>query len=205
MVASTKPRYSRKAALAAEPEWSHYQLAVFDAIANSNQSLRIGAVAGSGKTTLITGIVNRIPADTKIAVLAFNTHIVETLKQRLPSRITVTTAHGMGYGLLSRYFQGEPIQVEENKYRKIARNLVQSIILRNLATHQSDKQTRKELANFLNHLIRGCQATLIDPTVEGLLHLIDYYGIERVTGWKLAVPLVTIALSEGENRQQQSE
>ena len=59
--------------LAVEPEWSAYQLAVFDWIKNGSGHAQIEAVAGSGKSTSLLGIVNRIPCSCQpTAVLAFN-------------------------------------------------------------------------------------------------------------------------------------
>ena len=125
---TTKKRYNRKQALASEPSWSDYQLAIFNELQGGEGHLQIGAVAGSGKTTTITGIVNRCPVGSKVAVLAFNVHIVETLKERLPKSVTVATAHGMGRSMLIRYFSGRIFEIDELKYRRLAKEAIEHLV-----------------------------------------------------------------------------
>jgi len=55
---TTPSKYQQR--LATEPQWSKYQLAVFDWIENGTGHAQIDAVAGSGKSTSLLGIVNRI-------------------------------------------------------------------------------------------------------------------------------------------------
>jgi len=202
MTATTeKKRYNRKAAIAAEPEWSQFQQDIYNWIDSGSGSLRVGAVAGSGKTTVLCAIVNRLPSTAKVSVLAFNKHTVEALRERLPSRITVATANGMGQSILTRHFYQEgAVTLEENKYRQISRKLIDGLDLSSLAIADKAaiKQAKKDLSNFLNRLIAGCQATLSEPTIESLKHLIDYYVIESPIGAALAIPLVAEALKAGE-------
>ena len=68
MVAAVETRrksWSQKQALAREPEWSEYQQAIFDWVLNGEGNLQIGAVAGSGKSTVLAAIVARLPSDAK--------------------------------------------------------------------------------------------------------------------------------------------
>ena len=57
----------------AAPFWSKQQLAIFKAVEGTKDNLAISAVAGSGKTTSLLGIVAHLPRDTKVQVLMFNT------------------------------------------------------------------------------------------------------------------------------------
>lgn len=200
---ATVARYSRKAALAAEPQWSDYQKAIFDWVENGSGNLQIGAVAGSGKTTVLTGIVNRIPSGDRISVLAFNVHIVETLRKRMPSRVTVTTAHAMGFSILTRYFQGARVEVDEGKYRKIMRDLVSQVDLSQVQLSdkyagKSDKQVQRLVTAYGVDLIRFCQSTLTEPTKENLEHLADYYALDTCPAAAQVMRLVPKALQQGE-------
>lgn len=97
--------------------WDEYQLGVFECVEFLWDNLLIGAVAGSGKSTLLTGCIPLLPDSIvvddkkrplKITILTFNRHNADSLKKsgKLPSRVTVNTAHGMALGLLQRRFQG---------------------------------------------------------------------------------------------------
>jgi hypothetical protein len=175
-----RQRYSKKQALAAEPSWNNLQKNILDAVESGlTQNLRIGAVAGAGKSSVLVGIVNRLPASAKIGILAFNRHIADAMAEKVPTRVTVTTAHGMGYGMLCRVFSGK-IEVEESKYRKIARGVVREVIDFSQFCEEKDqeKALEGEAIDFATEMIRFCQSTLTEPTIEGLKRLINYYSIE---------------------------
>jgi superfamily I DNA/RNA helicase len=137
MVAQVQARrkaWSKKTALAHEPQWSEYQQAIFDWVENGTGNLRVGACAGSGKSTMIAAIVARLPNDAKVQILAFNKHIVDGMKgfhsdgiPKLPTRVGVTTAHSMGNALLARCFEGVAT-VDSGKYRRIAKPLLAAVI-----------------------------------------------------------------------------
>lgn len=77
--------------------WSTYQLAVFENVANGTGHTCVNAVAGSGKTTTIEVAVDYIPSGLKTAFFAFNKDIVKTLKQRLEGKpVEVSTLHSYG-------------------------------------------------------------------------------------------------------------
>lgn len=193
----------------------------------------VGAVAGSGKTTTLEGIVAHLPSKAKIAVLAFNVHIVNELKGRLPSAVTVCTAHSMGRAILTRYFGGLPPQIEEHKYRSLcdaaasslvkklasARNRYEQVIRENpqdaerLYPHPppllaaDERGLVRSLSNFLQSLCRFTQITLSSTQQSALLDLIDNYSIENpfedLTPWVL--PQVAEILRQGEEQAQEDQ
>lgn len=111
-------------------EPSDEQLTIFDAILNDKQcrNIRVNAVAGSGKSTVIKCCVGLIPMDKKILVLAHNKnvkdHMIKGLEEigryaKGKTPLSVKTFHGLGYEALGKLngWGGKKIDVgENNKY-----------------------------------------------------------------------------------------
>jgi superfamily I DNA/RNA helicase len=213
MVAQLETRrkaWSKKNALAREPQWSEYQQAIFYWVEHGEGNLQIGACAGSGKSTVIAAIVSRLPNDAKIQILAFNKHIVEAMKSshsdgtpKLPTRVGVTTAHSMGNALLARCFEGVA-QVDNGKYRRIAKPFVAAMDTGN-ATKTAAGLMRRQWMKFALDLVRGCHSTLCNPSPETLRKLIAYYGIEVPPGGEPLIRKIAEILDAGEDmaRRQQ--
>ncbi|MDF5725900.1 MAG: UvrD-helicase domain-containing protein [Rhizonema sp. PD37] len=145
----------------AAPFWSKQQLAIFKAVEGTEDNLAISAVAGSGKTTSLLGIVAHLPRDTKVQVLMFNKSIAHTFRRKLldtgiskthqEKTIKVNTAHSCGLSLLCAYFHGHPT-LKKNKYYKLAQKAIDDLaklradweILRSLiyAARQNDEVER---------------------------------------------------------------
>lgn len=104
--------------------FSPFQRAIFSAITNTDQSLIIQAVAGSGKTTTIVEACKRIPENKSVLFLAFNKAIVDELKTRLPAGIHTRTFNSSGWGAWRRFTGKKFINIDANKNRKIAKNLM---------------------------------------------------------------------------------
>lgn len=197
-----KERFNRRAVLA--KPWNQYQQNIFEwAKAGSGHAI-VEARAGSGKTTLLQGIVATLPSNAKIVVAAFNRHIANEIAGKLPSSVTVGTAHRLGMGLLTRYFGGQVFKPNEHKYREIATQVVNTQLVSQwrdytrmrsqdpekcLKTYpvglpdlsgqdNSSKQRLRNVIKYLGELVRFTQLTLTEPTSENLTQLVDYYCIE---------------------------
>lgn len=77
---------------------SKYQAAVYEWIREGTGNAVVDAVAGSGKTTTIVDALRFIPADASVLFLAFNRHIAQELKVRVPSNVRVATLNSFGWG-----------------------------------------------------------------------------------------------------------
>jgi len=78
------------------------QQAFINEIDTTYNSIRLDAVAGSGKTTTLLAAAELLnPAETTIA-LAFNKKIQETLRERFPAFIECRTFNGLGHGIWTR-------------------------------------------------------------------------------------------------------
>lgn len=82
------------------------------------ENILIKAYAGAGKTTTIVEAVKLLPKDKSIMFLAFNKHIQEELKTKLPEYVRCYTTYGLGVSAIKRKY-GDKIQFDEFKVDKI--------------------------------------------------------------------------------------
>lgn len=105
---------------------SNYQRAIYDFVRSGDGHGVISAVPGSGKTTTLVGAVGNVPSHKAVRFLAFNKHIVQELKLRMPNR-DVSTLHSLGYLALRQAGFGKRAgknYVDTRKYRKLAKNWI---------------------------------------------------------------------------------
>ena len=135
--------------------WSTYQQAIFDAVANSDSNLAINAVAGSGKTTTIVHAASLLHGD--VAFLAFNKHIVGELERRLPKNVSAMTIHSLGYKALAR--KRRPTMSEYKHSDIIDALLVRTVEGRSAAYKRAISRlvdlTRLTLTNLTDHEAAG--------------------------------------------------
>jgi len=93
------------------------QARIFKFIQKRKENILIEAYAGAGKTTTIVEAVKLLPKDSSIMFLAFNKHIQEELKTRLPEHVRCYTSHGLGMSAIKRKY-GDKIKFDEFKADK---------------------------------------------------------------------------------------
>lgn len=76
--------------------WTDEQLAFIEEVATTNTSLRLDAVAGSGKTTTLLHAARGLPPTASVIALAFNKNIADELSKKFPSRIVCKTLNSVG-------------------------------------------------------------------------------------------------------------
>lgn len=107
-------------------EWSSYQVAVFDEIKSMREkergALMITAVAGSGKTTTIIEALNLLLPSHRCLFLAFNKHIAEELKRRVPGNVEAATVNSYGFRAIRAAWRG--VRVDDWKTRNAMREVV---------------------------------------------------------------------------------
>lgn len=96
-------------------QWSDEQNEIFKQALETNRSIVVNAVAGSGKTTTIVELANRLP-DTGV-FLAFNKIIADELAVRLPPTYKASTFHSLGLSLLRTGFP--KLKVNPSKIKDI--------------------------------------------------------------------------------------
>lgn len=104
-------------------EWSKYQLAVFDHVANKPRThLIVDAKAGSGKTTTSVEMTRRVPRGQRVLMCAFNVTTRDALQARVDNSVTVRTFHQLGFYAVMKLWGKQEI----NKYRQ--RDLVRAVL-----------------------------------------------------------------------------
>lgn len=178
-------------------EWNEDQLNIFKWAKETDKgNLVVNALAGSGKTTTILGLIAALKG--KIQVVAFNRHIVERIKKdsRVPkSRVNVSTAHSIGLSLLYRYFRGKP-EIYADKYKDLIKSYVnvniqqgfplESMIRKELSIGNSNDKTTKDkltkafykLRVEINNLLVKCQVNLTPLDDNSILEVIKLYGTD---------------------------
>jgi DNA helicase II / ATP-dependent DNA helicase PcrA len=91
---------------------------IFLFIKRRKENVLIKAYAGAGKTSTIVEAVKLLPKDKNIMFLAFNKHIQEELKTKLPEYVRCYTTYGLGTSAIKRKY-GDSIQFDEFKVDKI--------------------------------------------------------------------------------------
>lgn len=97
---------------------SKYQQRLFDEITETNNSILVSAVAGSGKTTSIVKSLELLPKNKDIIFLAFNKSIVKELAEKVPKHVEVSTIHSFGCKTLFRHYG--KIGISEDKIYSLA-------------------------------------------------------------------------------------
>lgn len=131
-------------------EWSSYQLAVFDEIKSlrdkESGALMVQAVAGSGKTTTIIEALKLTKSTHRVILLAFNKHIAEELKRRVPPNVEAATLNSYGWRATREAFRG--IQLDDWQTRNAMRDFI------------SDPDERRRWDGAMKRLIGLKKATL---------------------------------------------
>jgi DNA helicase II / ATP-dependent DNA helicase PcrA len=137
----------------------------------------VNSVAGSGKSTLLKLAADAISmSNVKIQdclVLVFNKKNKAALVKKLDSRWqhSISTVHSAGYQVLKKYLGVKRLEVEESKYRHLAKTLDWF--------DGSDPQQAKvvSLSSFLK-LFEFVRLTLSPLTSEALSKLVEHYALD---------------------------
>jgi DNA helicase-2/ATP-dependent DNA helicase PcrA len=103
-------------------QWSEYQSEIFRWIEDSNESLIVEAVAGSGKTTTIVEAIKHVPSEKSVVFLAFNKSIAEELKRRVTQpNAKCMTLHALGLTAWKQFlaWDAQSLRIDGKKVREI--------------------------------------------------------------------------------------
>lgn len=85
-------------------DWSNYQRAIFEDIANGTGNTQVDALAGTGKTSTIVEGFHYVPKFKSSMMCAFNKSIQTELETRAPAEVQIKTLHSLGYAACRRAF-----------------------------------------------------------------------------------------------------
>lgn len=97
-------------------EWSLRQQALFTAVEDPKAgSLRVESVAGSGKTTSLVEAIERVPANSVLAI-AFNKKTATELQERIHNpKASAMTFNSLGHRAWAKYLGGRKLTLSTNK------------------------------------------------------------------------------------------
>jgi len=148
------------------------QKTLFHFVKKRYEHVLVRARAGSGKTTSAIECSKLLPQDRSIMFLAFNKHIQEELKTKLPEHIRCYTTYGLGNAAIKRKY-GDKIKFDEFKIDKIIQK-------RSLKWELNDEfDNPEEIMLYLNSikkLVNLCRLTLTVKT-EFILNLAEKHEI----------------------------
>jgi len=120
------------------------------------ENILIKAYAGTGKTSTIVEAVKLLPKDKNIMFLAFNKHIQEELKIKLPEYVRCYTTYGLGTAAIKRKY-GDKIEFDEFKADKIILKKSKSW---NLHEELKNDEEIDFYLNSIKKLVNLCRLTL---------------------------------------------
>lgn len=160
-------------------DWMSDDLDLSDKVVNS--------VAGSGKSTLLKLVADAIAQSNQdlieqSLVLVFNRKNKEALVAKLNPRWknSISTVHSAGYKMLRRYLGVQRLEVNEHKYRILAKNL-------NWFNGTKPNEAKVvSLSNFLK-LADFVRQTLSDTSYDALLWLVNHYALDIQTRYLIEI------------------
>ena len=153
-------------------EFSKYQLEFFEEAVHGNRNIILKAYAGSGKTTSLVEMMNRLPKNKKILALAYNATIGAKLRALAPSHVKVKTFHGFGleqlrkslekingkeiedindFGEVDAEYSGFYIDAKESYLSLAIRDFVDSYF------NADYKRIKDPMASFLFEFVKACK------------------------------------------------
>lgn len=139
--------------------YSKYQEAIFNEYKNGNKNISISAGPGAGKTTTLLKLLTLVSNNKRVIFLAFNTGIVNELREKVPSNIEVSTLHALGLKYLKTFYN----KVKVNTYKTY--NIIKK--LSEYWTDVPDKKMYKYSKN-IEELVNKIRLKNIDPTIENV-------------------------------------
>lgn len=152
---------------------SHYQTAIFDWVQHGSGNAVVEATAGSGKTTVLVKALELTPPDAKCAFVAFNKAIADTLKERAPARVHVSTLHSLGYRNLRKTLGN--VRVDEEKVDR----LMDRYLPVGRDVEYWERAEHRVTRGALRRMVSLTKALLLDPMDRPLLEeMAERYGVE---------------------------
>lgn len=132
------------------------QINIFKTVKDRDNNILINALAGSGKSSTIIKSLDYVSDLKKLIFVAFNKHIRDELREKLPEHIHVNTLHSLGFGAIKRTY-GDSIQFEEYKLDKVIKSKSKGW---NLEKEFPDYKERMDYLKGIKELVNLTRATV---------------------------------------------
>lgn len=152
---------------------------IFRSILYDDYNLLIRAYAGCGKSTTMLLAIKKLiefygDVMKTISIIAFNKHIRDEMKSKLPEGVNCSTLHGIGYGGITRKYKD--IKMDNFK--------VDNHIKKKLTHWQLDSEFKKEgekerYIKAIKEMVDLCRSTLTTDR-SFVLKLADKYDIKPI-------------------------
>lgn len=127
----------------------------------------VEALAGSGKTTTALEALKYIPKGMRVLYLAFNVHIVDELKSKVPKNVKVATVNSMGKHMLLSNHLGK----NHNTFKV-------SEIIKDILSKMGHKwNTIQALRPSITDIVKLLKCNLMEPTNKNIEHIIHYHSL----------------------------
>lgn len=159
-----------------------YKQRVSDVFTTTNKNIVVLADAGSGKTFLITYLVNSLPRSKKVFVTAFADAIVKEIKKGLPEHVDSSTVHSKGLKLLNSN-SGCRFSIDQKggKYFKLALKILD---LSDICLTTKEVQSIKKKGGSIEGELNKKKLSFVGKVVKVLdlcmQNLIDKNDISRI-------------------------
>jgi DNA helicase-2/ATP-dependent DNA helicase PcrA len=123
------------------------QTAIYQEAEFGDGNMVIRARAGAGKTHTLINLAKRLPQSKSITFVAFNKHIQEELKRKLPPNIFVYTSHGLGYSAIKRKYKN--VEIDEFKVDKVLTKQMKTWDMSQVMNYSKYIETMKQMVNLI--------------------------------------------------------
>lgn len=148
------------------------QLEFFYEVKNGFGNILVEAYAGCAKTTSAIESLKYVPEGKSKIFVAFNKHIRDELKLKLPTDVPTNTLHGIGYASIMRKYKG--VEFDEFKIDKIIKKKQHKWNL--YSEFNSDEDIQKYLQD-IKKLVNLCRMT-VTTKKQYVPYLCDRYNIK---------------------------
>lgn len=158
------------------------QYDIISSIKSSRRDILVEAVAGSGKTTTIVDAISQIKGKSKLKVIfvAFNKHIADELRKKLPKSVTVSTLHALGKSCVIKANRGEKVEVDE--YDKFLKQLIRSTSINDTWFSGKDDDYISEYRALMLKLLKLCklQLALEGDKIRSVVQKYDFIKLQNI-------------------------
>ncbi len=158
--------------------WTPQQVALYDRLEFTNDSIIVRAVAGSGKTTSLGECSHKIDNTLVAAALAFNVRSKKDLERIFNEKVQCLTINGLGHRAMCKYLGTRRPEIDGNKMYKITREVINEYDAQELWSPVHSLATKAKTHGLVPSKASGQFKALMDDSYESWDELATHYDID---------------------------